>query len=54
MQEFAEFLLNVQNDQVGSDERNVADFIRHYLCDSTRDINEPYFTKQEVSTEVPT
>lgn len=36
-----------QQDALGNDERIVSQFIRDYLQDPQRDIQEPYFTLQE-------
>jgi phosphatidylinositol phospholipase C gamma-1 len=50
VQEFQSFLIQEQVDVMGNDERGVSDFMRNYLQDSQRNVQEPYFTTIEVWT----
>lgn len=43
------FLVNVQSERK-LEEKEVAKHMREYLQDSQRDVQEPYFTTQEVSS----
>lgn len=47
LQEFQSFLIDEQGDPLGDDERQVSAFIRDYLQDPQRDVQEPYFTIPE-------
>lgn len=47
LQEFQCFLIDHQNDTLGNDEHKASAFIRDYLQDPQRDVQEPYFTKNE-------
>jgi hypothetical protein len=49
-QEFQSFLVQEQQDAMGNDEREVSHFMRHYLQDSQRNVQEPFFTTIEVRT----
>ncbi|XP_069674413.1 1-phosphatidylinositol 4,5-bisphosphate phosphodiesterase gamma-1 isoform X2 [Periplaneta americana] len=44
LQEFQSFLIQEQRDALGNDEREVSRFMRDYLQDSQRNVQEPYFT----------
>nr|CAD7429247.1 unnamed protein product [Timema monikensis] len=44
LQEFQSFLVNEQQDPLGNDEREVSRFMRDYLHDPQRNVQEPYFT----------
>ena len=48
VQEFQSFLVQEQQDPMGNDEREVSHFMRDYLQDSQRNVQEPYFTTIEV------
>lgn len=43
LQEFQNFLLAEQQDSLGNNESDVSKFVREYLQDPQRDIQEPYF-----------
>lgn len=47
LQEFQNFLKTEQQDNLGNNELEVSRFIREYLQDAQRDIQEPYFTFSE-------
>ncbi|XP_068087156.1 1-phosphatidylinositol 4,5-bisphosphate phosphodiesterase gamma-1-like [Anabrus simplex] len=47
VQEFQSFLSQEQQDPLGDDEKLVSSFMRDYLQDSQRDVQEPYFTTME-------
>lgn len=47
LQEFQQFLITEQEDNLGNDERAVSKFMRDYLQDPSRDAQEPYFTITE-------
>lgn len=47
LQEFANFLTTEQNDELGNDERKVSSFIREFLKDPQRDVEDPFFTVSE-------
>lgn len=47
LQEFASFLITEQNDDMGNEERKVSAFMRDFLKDPQRDIEEPFFTLSE-------
>jgi len=47
LQEFQNFLITEQQDDLGNNETEISRFIREYLQDSQRDIQEPYFTFSE-------
>ncbi|XP_058462061.1 1-phosphatidylinositol 4,5-bisphosphate phosphodiesterase gamma-1 [Malaya genurostris] len=47
MKEFRKFLSEEQNDPLGNDEKLVSNFIREYVQDPIRDIQEPYLNMQE-------
>lgn len=47
LQEFQNFLIAEQQDSLGNNELDISRFIREYLQDSQRDIQEPYFTFSE-------
>jgi len=47
LQEFQNFLITEQEDNLGNNETEISRFIREYLQDSQRDIQEPYFTFPE-------
>lgn len=49
LKEFQKFLLEVQNDPLGNDEKATSNFIREYVQDPIRDVQEPYLKIQEVS-----
>ncbi|PNF30464.1 1-phosphatidylinositol 4,5-bisphosphate phosphodiesterase gamma-1 [Cryptotermes secundus] len=44
LQEFQSFLIQEQGDPMGNDEREVSRFMRDYLQDSQRNVQEPFFT----------
>jgi phosphatidylinositol phospholipase C gamma-1 len=48
LQEFQSFLIQEQGDPMGNDEREVSRFMRDYLQDSQRNVQEPFFTTIEV------
>jgi phosphatidylinositol phospholipase C gamma-1 len=48
LQEFQSFLIQEQGDPMGNDEREVSRFMRDYLQDSQRNVQEPFFTTVEV------
>jgi hypothetical protein len=50
LQEFQSFLIQEQRDPMGNDEREVSRFMRDYLQDSQRNVQEPFFTTIEVQT----
>ena len=50
LQEFQSFLIQEQQDAMGNDEREVSRFMRDYLQDSQRNVQEPFFTTIEVWT----
>ncbi|KAJ9579947.1 hypothetical protein L9F63_004420, partial [Diploptera punctata] len=47
LQEFQSFLIQEQQDPLGNDEREVSRFMRDYLQDSQRNVQEPFFTTVE-------
>ncbi|XP_062715033.1 1-phosphatidylinositol 4,5-bisphosphate phosphodiesterase gamma-1 isoform X2 [Aedes albopictus] len=47
LKEFQKFLLEVQNDPLGNDEKATSNFIREYVQDPIRDVQEPYLKIQE-------
>ncbi|XP_059470095.1 1-phosphatidylinositol 4,5-bisphosphate phosphodiesterase gamma-1 [Neocloeon triangulifer] len=47
LQDFQSFMDKEQKDAMGNDERLVSKFMRDYLQDPTRDVQEPYFTENE-------
>lgn len=47
LQEFQSFLVSEQKDEMANDERKVSVFIRDFLKDPQRDVQEPYFTIPE-------
>lgn len=47
LQEFQSFLRDEQNDDLGVDERMTSEFMRAYLQDVQRDVQEPCFTVAE-------
>ncbi|XP_071446484.1 1-phosphatidylinositol 4,5-bisphosphate phosphodiesterase gamma-1 isoform X1 [Hetaerina americana] len=47
LQEFQSFLVQEQRDPLGNDERGVSQFMRDYLQDAQRNVQEPYFTTAE-------
>lgn len=47
LQEFQNFLITEQQDSFGDNELEISRFIREYLQDPQRDIQEPYFTFSE-------
>uniref|UniRef100_A0A1Y1KG69 1-phosphatidylinositol 4,5-bisphosphate phosphodiesterase gamma n=1 Tax=Photinus pyralis TaxID=7054 RepID=A0A1Y1KG69_PHOPY len=47
LQEFQSFLIQEQLDELGNDERKVSEFIREFLKDPQRDVQEPYFAMAE-------
>lgn len=49
LQEFESFLVVEQEDPIGNDERAISQFMRDYLQDPQRNVQEPYFTVNEVS-----
>lgn len=49
LQDFQTFMDREQKDTMGNDERLVSKFMRDFLQDPTREVQEPYFTKNEVS-----
>lgn len=49
LQAFQSFLVTEQCDPIGDDERKVSQFMRDYLQDQERDVQEPYFKVSEVS-----
>lgn len=48
LQNFQSFLINDQNDQNGKDDRVVSTFLRDFVQDPLRDVQEPYLTIPEV------
>ncbi|XP_026461252.1 1-phosphatidylinositol 4,5-bisphosphate phosphodiesterase gamma-1-like [Ctenocephalides felis] len=48
LQEFQKFLLQEQDDPMGEDVRATSQFLRDYLQEPLRDIQEPYFTVSEI------
>jgi len=48
LQEFQSFLIQEQQDAIANDEREVSRFMRDYLQDSQRNVQEPFFTTTEV------
>ena len=48
LQEFQNFLLAEQQDSLGNNESEVSRFIREYLQDPQRDVQEPYFSFSEL------
>jgi hypothetical protein len=48
LQEFQSFLIQEQRDPMSNDEREVSCFMRDYLQDSQRNVQEPFFTTIEV------
>lgn len=48
LQEFQSFLIQEQRDTLANDEREVSRFMREYLQDSQRNVQEPFFTTIEV------
>lgn len=50
LQEFQSFLVDQQQDPMGNDDREVSHFMRDYLQDSQRNVQEPSFTTIEVGT----
>ncbi|KAK6627331.1 hypothetical protein RUM44_009808 [Polyplax serrata] len=47
LQEFQQFLEEVQRDPLGDNEQNVSQFMRDFLQDTVRNCEEPYFTTME-------
>ena len=47
LQQFQSFLINEQQDEMGNNELETSRFIRDYLQDPQRDVQEPYFTFSE-------
>lgn len=47
LQEFQNFLITEQQDSLGNNELEISRFIREYLQDPQRDIQEPYFNFSE-------
>lgn len=47
LQGFHHFLINEQQDSLGTNDQEVSRFIREYLQDPQRDVQEPYFTVSE-------
>ncbi|XP_055596548.1 1-phosphatidylinositol 4,5-bisphosphate phosphodiesterase gamma-1 isoform X2 [Uranotaenia lowii] len=47
LKEFEKFLHDVQNDPMGNDDNAVSNFIREYVQDPIRDVQEPYLKIQE-------
>ncbi|PSN29961.1 1-phosphatidylinositol 4 [Blattella germanica] len=47
LQEFQSFLIQEQQDAIANDEREVSRFMRDYLQDSQRNVQEPFFTTTE-------
>ncbi|CAB3376592.1 Hypothetical predicted protein [Cloeon dipterum] len=47
LQDFQNFMDMEQKDTMGNDERLVSQFMRDYLQDPLRDVQEPYFTENE-------
>ena len=47
LQEFQNFLLVEQQDPLGNSEHEASRFVREYLQDPQRDVQEPYFTFSE-------
>lgn len=47
VQEFQNFLITEQQDPLGNNEVEVSCFIRDYLQDPKRDVQEPHFTFSE-------
>lgn len=48
LQEFQLFLQNDQDDQTARDDKVVSNFLREFIQDPLRDIQEPFFTIPEV------
>jgi phosphatidylinositol phospholipase C, gamma-1 len=49
LQDFQTFMDKEQKDTMGNDERLVSKFMRDFLNDPTREVQEPFFTNNEVS-----
>lgn len=49
LKEFQKFLLEMQNDSLGHSDKDTSNFIREYVQDPIRDVQEPYLKIQEVS-----
>lgn len=49
LQNFQQFLINDQNDPLGKDDRVVSNFLRDFVQDPLRDVQEPYLTIPEVT-----
>lgn len=49
LQNFQSFLTNDQDDPLGKDDRVVSNFLRDFVQDPLRDVQEPYLTIPEVS-----
>lgn len=47
LQEFQQFLINDQNDPLGKDDKAVSNFIRDFIQDSERDVQQPSLTLPE-------
>ncbi|KAG7210373.1 hypothetical protein KM043_011907 [Ampulex compressa] len=47
LQDFQNFLMSEQQDPLGNNEQEISHFMRDYLQDAQRDIQEPYFTFSE-------
>ena len=47
LQDFQDFLIKEQNDPSGNDSSEVSRFVREYLQDPQRDVQDPYFTLSE-------
>lgn len=48
LQDFQTFMDKEQQDTMGNDERLVSKFMRDFLNDPTREVQEPFFTNNEV------
>lgn len=47
LKEFQRFLLNEQNDEKANDDQSISNFIRDFVQDTQREVQEPYFTINE-------
>jgi phosphatidylinositol phospholipase C, gamma-1 len=49
LQDFQTFMDKEQRDMMENDERSVSKFMRDFLNDPAREVQEPFFTNNEVS-----
>lgn len=52
LQDFQSFLTSDQDDPLGKDDRAVSTFLRDFVQDPLRDVQEPYLTIPEVIAEI--